>query len=326
MSESIGNEDLSLLPEEVAAPVVRELPQTDKEWPEYREHVGRIRCVICQHTRGQDQDGNQIDEFSTRPELIRVSDAHHLTTKGAGGPDAENLVPLCRVHHNEFHAMGVDSFQLHYNFDLRRAALIIFDHFMQTFDAAEYAQIVHAKHQRILTRVFNWKREARDIGELMLEFRTSRVGDRRPYEWIGFDRFDSWVTSPITAGGLGMSMRTAWRYQNMAKIYRMFPGREDELDKINGAKANAVIKLLENSDDEQKEEIIHHAINSTTEDLISWKNKKEGKPDPKEMAKQQCESVLFEFLNAHGIYEIDEQQLQSWAHRVLVAVDERRYT
>jgi len=39
------------------------------------------------------------------------SDAHHWRTKGAGGQDHEdNLVPLCRKHHVEFHNKGRKTF------------------------------------------------------------------------------------------------------------------------------------------------------------------------------------------------------------------------
>lgn len=35
-------------------------------------------------------------------------DAHHLISRGAGGPDSiSNLLPLCRIHHSEIHQIGV---------------------------------------------------------------------------------------------------------------------------------------------------------------------------------------------------------------------------
>ena len=40
-------------------------------------------------------------------ECISPIDAHHLTTVGAGGDDvAENLIPLCRLHHQLLHNIG----------------------------------------------------------------------------------------------------------------------------------------------------------------------------------------------------------------------------
>jgi len=40
-------------------------------------------------------------------------DAHHVTTRGAGGSDYE-CVPLCRPHHQKFHQMGIESFKNFY--------------------------------------------------------------------------------------------------------------------------------------------------------------------------------------------------------------------
>lgn len=35
------------------------------------------------------------------------SDPHHVTTRKAGGEDTpENVMPLCRAHHTEWHASG----------------------------------------------------------------------------------------------------------------------------------------------------------------------------------------------------------------------------
>lgn len=39
------------------------------------------------------------------------SDPHHVTSKGAGGHDTgDNVVNLCRAHHNEIHQIGVKTF------------------------------------------------------------------------------------------------------------------------------------------------------------------------------------------------------------------------
>jgi hypothetical protein len=43
------------------------------------------------------------------------SDPHHITTRGAGGGDTkENLVALCREHHNEIHNIGQTRFLVRY--------------------------------------------------------------------------------------------------------------------------------------------------------------------------------------------------------------------
>lgn len=54
--------------------------------PELLEVVRELPCLACLRT---------------------PCDPHHLTTRGAGGGDtADNLIPLCRTHHQEWHAKG----------------------------------------------------------------------------------------------------------------------------------------------------------------------------------------------------------------------------
>lgn len=44
-------------------------------------------------------------------------DAAHIKTKGSGGSDDEwNLMPLCRKHHSEQHALGIITFSKKYFF------------------------------------------------------------------------------------------------------------------------------------------------------------------------------------------------------------------
>lgn len=53
----------------------------------YRE----IPCLICRETRG--------------------TVAHHVKSKGSGGPDEKwNLAPLCQFHHTEIHKIGRTTF------------------------------------------------------------------------------------------------------------------------------------------------------------------------------------------------------------------------
>lgn len=55
-------------------------------------------------------DEDLLETIRTLPCMacgITPSDAHHVTTVGAGGGDtAENVMPLCRRHHAEWHQMG----------------------------------------------------------------------------------------------------------------------------------------------------------------------------------------------------------------------------
>jgi len=50
-------------------------------------------------------------------------DAHHMEAVGMGGANRDgykdySCVPLCRIHHGEYHSHGVHYFRSHYNVDL----------------------------------------------------------------------------------------------------------------------------------------------------------------------------------------------------------------
>lgn len=53
-------------------------------------------------------------------ECIGKIHAHHVRSRGAGGGDEANVVPLCFYHHRRVHDMGRLTFQKHYvtNFKL----------------------------------------------------------------------------------------------------------------------------------------------------------------------------------------------------------------
>jgi len=53
---------------------------------------------------------------------FQSSDAAHVRSRGAGGADRANLVPLCRSHHMEQHRIGTWSFQQRYGRDLAAEA------------------------------------------------------------------------------------------------------------------------------------------------------------------------------------------------------------
>lgn len=52
---------------------------------------------------------------------FRMTDAHHVKTRGAGGDD-RYLVPLCRACHTEVHMKGVETFIRRFGVDLWRVA------------------------------------------------------------------------------------------------------------------------------------------------------------------------------------------------------------
>jgi hypothetical protein len=55
------------------------------------------------------------------------SDPHHVKSRGAGGKDERNIVPLCRVHHTEGHTIGWKTFQKKYGLDLKTVAVELWD-------------------------------------------------------------------------------------------------------------------------------------------------------------------------------------------------------
>lgn len=65
--------------------------------------VARLPCLACpQPSREAFQA--IVDDLDHAP---RISDPHHVTTRGAGGGDvAENVMPLCPKHHQEYHRRG----------------------------------------------------------------------------------------------------------------------------------------------------------------------------------------------------------------------------
>lgn len=56
------------------------------------------------------------------------SDPHHVVSRGAGGKDAGNAVPLCRFHHGELHTIGLLTFQEKHSVNLRLVASHLLAH------------------------------------------------------------------------------------------------------------------------------------------------------------------------------------------------------
>ncbi len=74
---------------------------------DYLEFVARESCVAC------------IAGGYRNPDL---SDPAHVKSRGAGGHDRGNTVPLCHAHHHEQHTIGIESFQAQYRIDLKAEA------------------------------------------------------------------------------------------------------------------------------------------------------------------------------------------------------------
>ncbi len=62
-----------------------------------REWIRQQPCLICQKA---------------------PSDPHHVKSRGSGGIDKGNLIPLCREHHSKIHNVGRLSFENIYKLKL----------------------------------------------------------------------------------------------------------------------------------------------------------------------------------------------------------------
>lgn len=51
---------------------------------------------------------------------------HHIKTRGAGGKDESNLLPLCAKHHYELHKIGKDTFAKKYNLNYEYLKRVFF--------------------------------------------------------------------------------------------------------------------------------------------------------------------------------------------------------
>lgn len=70
----------------------------------YRAWIREHPCLLCRYSFGP-------------------SEAAHVTSRGAGGKDIGNMVPLCKAHHVSQHIIGIRSFERLNNVNLRAEAL-----------------------------------------------------------------------------------------------------------------------------------------------------------------------------------------------------------
>jgi hypothetical protein len=63
--------------------------------------VSKLPCLACPMPSPEEY----FWILSNMEAAPRISDPHHVTSRGAGGGDtATNVMPLCRGHHNEWEA------------------------------------------------------------------------------------------------------------------------------------------------------------------------------------------------------------------------------
>jgi hypothetical protein len=70
----------------------------------YREWIRSLPCQLA------------------RPSCFGPVQPAHVQTRGAGGLDRGNIVPLCAMHHQRQHLLGIKSFQRVYGLDLAAIA------------------------------------------------------------------------------------------------------------------------------------------------------------------------------------------------------------
>jgi len=145
------------------------------------------------------------------PELVKVSDPHHRLSVGSGGPDAENLVPLCRLHHDEVGTLGIANFEMKYNLSLKALAIHIYKRYRDSCLGTDRSKLAYADHQQILSRIEALREASLEIGHLLARFRDEMIDGKHKWHMLGFDTFASYVGAPVQSGGLALSQRTAYR-------------------------------------------------------------------------------------------------------------------
>jgi len=83
------------------------------ESPELVAYVKALPCVACVVEEWEDGPGGGNSGI-----WRNVIDAHHVRTRGAGGGDVANVIPLCRLHHDMLHMKGKSWFESRYSGDI----------------------------------------------------------------------------------------------------------------------------------------------------------------------------------------------------------------
>lgn len=76
---------------------------------EFLDWISEQPCTVC----GQGTYHDEVGAF--------LCDPAHVKSRGAGGEDIGNVIPLCRYHHSKQHQIGWQRFEKGYNI---RAAIV----------------------------------------------------------------------------------------------------------------------------------------------------------------------------------------------------------
>lgn len=83
-----------------------------------RDYVRMLPCVICGSLE--------------RSQWCGPTEAAHVKSKGAGGKDWDNLIPLGTHHHREQHVIGIKSFEFKYQVRLKSLARVMTAAYLKT--------------------------------------------------------------------------------------------------------------------------------------------------------------------------------------------------
>jgi hypothetical protein len=282
-------------------------------YPLFREFIRKIPCVVCQTLFGRNGQDEEEFELDYVPELIHVSDPHHVQSRGAGGPDAENLAPLCRKHHDRWQEFGPLEFQARFNIDLKKIAIDLYDRFMNSETIEESADKVFACHQRILARISAIKDATARAAFEVCEFADKKWDGRPSYKWLGFTTFGAYATAPISQGGLGLRERTAYRMLAMARIKISIPDSLELVQNLGPYKSEIILPLIKRERDiDKKRAMCEAAAAMPLADVISWKNNLRGIKDKRETLRDKIYQTIEQFLSNKGFTDDDDFERLTW--------------
>jgi hypothetical protein len=320
--EEDQKENAIVLSEETSEIIEGERFEDDlySEYQEFREFCRKIPCVICQWI---DKKNNQ--KISYVPELARISDPHHIRTRGAGGPDAENIVPLCREHHSEWGNIGSVQFQVKYNINLVIIAKEIYDLFLNSDILDEAPKKVFAYHQRLLSHLDEIRQATARCAEEVLFFVEGEYAGKPAYEWLGFNSYSAYATAPVARGGLGLKERTAYRLLAMARVKGLLEGDEVLTKELGTYKSELILPVLKTIEAPDERKDIAQAIASMSlSDAIKWKNDRTGSVDRRQSLQTAIYDTICSFMSNSNYYSDEDIENLSWKIIQTIEIEKKK--
>jgi len=298
-------------------------PAEFKEWTDYREFVRKVRCVVCQIVDEKDTkvvDGQEV-RFDYEPALVDVSDPHHVVSRGAGGPDAENIVPLCRYHHSEFGNIGIAQFEVNYNLSLKAVAKQLFAMYMELLAKTDRSRIAYADHQLLISRMYDIHVAHKDLGRMLIKFKDELIDGKPRFEYLGFKSFRDYTEAPIDSGGLGLGSQAAYRCIWFAEAAKFNVEGAPDVEQIGASKTLIVLPMLKKAGtEEEKKEILTAASSLRKQDLITWKHERQGTEDPRQRIIDLIVKRIREFVIEHGGSMPDKNDCIMFANSMITRI------